>query len=218
MERGIPGEPVWSGVRSSCGWGRGWGESAGRRWGGLVQPRPSSSRSFATLWRSPPSRSRSRTCSRLMGGLRSARTWSRSASTAAPGAKSIWSTTKSSGWRASMPKESSTVEGKSLKLKVTMVWAPAQTAAARTCRSSGSGSVNPPIRLACPETMQSGIASVISRLVRASASALSSGRYRPIARKHSSRISSDHFACTSPVRASRIKKSRSGAGYSTQAS
>jgi hypothetical protein len=54
--------------------------------------------------------------------------------------------------------------------------------------------------------------------VRSSASGARSGRRAMMLAKHSSMIRSDHRARTMPARSSRINRSRSGAGWRTQAS
>lgn len=68
------------------------------------------------------------------------------------------------------------VSNKKEAANVTIAWAPTRMAAARTWRSSGSGSVRPSIKDSNPVTMQSTTAFFISSRVRWRASGFSSGR------------------------------------------
>jgi len=147
---------------------------------------PRSSLSFAALCTSPQSRSRSKTCSLVIGGFFKAANTEPIESFL----REVLDVERHDGLRARP-------DGRSEDMAVVRV---RQGQPVHEVLVAGHHAVG------------------MSCLVRSKAGALRSGRSRRMASKHSSRISSDHLACTIPVRASRRRKSRSGAGYSTQAS
>ena len=106
-----------------------------------VQSRSANCSRSATVATSPCCVRIARYSSTLLGGfLRRARTF-RSAEQTRPGARDSWFRKKSSGCWVSMPKGASVSGGKSFRFCVTIASQRPTIAAARTCRSSGSGSV-----------------------------------------------------------------------------
>ena len=84
--------------------------------------------------------------------------------------------------------------GKSFRFVVTMTSASARMAAARTWRSSGSGSSRDGTRSSNPVTRTSRTWASMRRRVRSRRAAVRSGRLRRSARVHSSWTRADHFA------------------------
>ena len=113
---------------------------------------PAPLHSWSTTWRRHATACGSPWFSRVVsnsaavfGGLRRFSLWRLMAAQTTPGSRSRRPRRKSSGCCAWISKRASVSAGKSVRLQVTIVSAPARIAAARTCRSSGSG--NSPSRV-----------------------------------------------------------------------
>ena len=112
----------------------------------IHQRRSAYSRRRATVWIRPWFWSVASISSAVLGGVRRLSRWHLTAAQTCPGARSKRDSIKSSGCCASMSNLASVSAGKSFRLYVTMTSALLRMAAARTCRSFGSGKVRESIR------------------------------------------------------------------------
>ena len=118
----------------------------------------------------------------------------------------------------SMPKGSTAAFGKYRKFEVTMASQRPAMAAARTCRSPGSGRSSVGTRVSYPATRQSRVARSMRPRVRCRAARSRCGSLRNSASIHSRWMSAVHFAWMASLAANCRKTSRMGAGYRTLAS